>query len=166
MCRWIVSVVFMASATSALSADQHLFEELRLAVSAQRSQMPQGRRDQLSKEAVRVVDCSVYEPISDPDRRIRPTHAQYIFNANYSWGEIDAGRGRCIVLDSPIARPLSRNEALDALTAARIPFPVPFYEQTPVPAVPPHLGVSTHCDPMPQVHLDSGEVTTAPCPLR
>jgi hypothetical protein len=155
--------LFVFAAASAASAERHPFEDLRLAVEAQRSQLPLAQRDALAKQTDDLVDCAVYEPIVSHDPRARMRNSQYILNSNYTWGYLEAGRGVCVVLGMPIERPLSRKEAVDLITASHMSFPPPFYEQPSQAQKVEVAPSSTRCDPMPMVDLRTNTTTIAPC---
>jgi hypothetical protein len=160
--RCFVTMLTLAT-SSVVAAELRPFEDLRLAVEAQRSQLPVAQRDALAKQTDNLVDCAVYEPIVSQDPRAQMRYSQYILNSNYEWGYLEAGRGPCVVLRFPIQRPLSRKEAVDLITASHMSFPVPFYEQPPQVQKVEIAPSSTRCDPMPMVDLQKNTTTIAPC---
>jgi hypothetical protein len=67
-----------------------------------------------------LTDCSK-TPVEVLRRALTGGSTGYIYNAAYSWAEVDSGNGRsCIYLERPLNRGLTVEEARDFLAATRL----------------------------------------------
>jgi len=117
-----LAAIILATASIAAQAapPSDSFDALRQKVRELRFQ---ATPEQLATYAELVGDLTNCPP--GPPRGESGVLSRYIYNAVYTWGSVITPGGFCIVLVSPVHRPLAFDEASDLLTASRMEFPVP-----------------------------------------
>lgn len=63
--------------------------------------------------------------LSHEDAEKFPVRSQYIFNAMYTWAEIDIDKKKCIYILDPVHTGLSSEDASRFMSATELEFPVP-----------------------------------------